>query len=154
MASLDDEIEPMREEEIIERFAIPIHQVMCEFCERDIVHRAIRPNNLYYSSPKGSRIMLGECVSSPPAMAQPFTYETIESCMCDPSGRGFGSAADDMYALGATVLALLTGRDPCQGMSDDEIFDAKLSMGSYGAVDPADPPLVVDDGAAARLVER
>jgi len=133
MSSLDDEIEPMREEEITELFGNPIYQVMREFNEHEIVHRAIRPNNLYYSGAKGSRILLGECVSSPPAMAQPFAYETIESCMCDPAGRGLGSTADDMYALGATILAILTGRSPCRGMSDDEILDAKLSIGSYGA---------------------
>jgi hypothetical protein len=46
LASLDAEIEPMREEEIIEQFANPIYQVMREFRDRDIVHRAIRPNNL------------------------------------------------------------------------------------------------------------
>ena len=78
--------------------------------------------------------MLGECVSSPPAMAQPFVYETIESCMCDPASRSLGTSADDLYALGVTLLAILTGRSPCRGMNDDEILDAKLSMGSYGAL--------------------
>lgn len=47
MPSLDDEIEPMREDEISERFANPLYQVMRSFYECDIVHRAIRPNNLW-----------------------------------------------------------------------------------------------------------
>ncbi len=134
MVSLDDEFEPMHEEEIIERFALLIYQVMRDFREQGVVHRAIRPNNLYYTGAQDSQMMLGDCVSSPPAMAQPFVYETIECCMCDPAGRGWGDSSNDMYALGATLLVVLTGRNPCRGMSDDEILQAKLTKGSYGAL--------------------
>lgn len=81
MPSLDDEIEPMRETDIIERFANPLYQVMNDFYERDVVHRAIRPNNLYYTEANGGKLMLGECVSSPPAMASPlFMKQSSPAC--------------------------------------------------------------------------
>ncbi|MEX2617863.1 MAG: hypothetical protein WD767_17375 [Alphaproteobacteria bacterium] len=133
-ASLDDDFEPMREEEIIKFFAEPANQVLREFREFDITHRAIRPNNLYFGGARGSRLILGDCISSPPAMAQSFVYEPIEACMANPAGRGMGGSADDMYELGVTILALMIGHSPCRGMSDQEILNAKLSMGSYGAL--------------------
>ncbi len=45
------------------------------------------------------------------------------------AGRGPGSLLDDTYAIGVTILTLLTGQVPCQGMSDEEVFEAKLSKG-------------------------
>ena len=39
-----------------------------------------------------------------------------------------------MYAVGVTTLALLIGHSPCFGMSDDEIIERKLAMGSYAAL--------------------
>jgi hypothetical protein len=134
MASLEADMEPMREEEIIENFVNPVYQVLREFRENDLVHRAVRPSNLFFGGAKGGRLILGDCISSPPAMAQSFAYEPIESCMSNPAGRGIGSTADDMYELGVTILALLMGHSPCRGMSDEQILEAKLSKGSYGAL--------------------
>ncbi len=54
--------------------------------------------------------------------------------MCMSGGRGAGSVADDLYALGVTILTLMTGQVPCQGMTDAEVLDAKLSKGPYGAL--------------------
>ncbi len=96
MSSLDDDIEPMREEEIIEHFVAPGYQVLREFPDLDIAPRAIRPSNLYQGGAKGSRFIIGDCISSPPAMAQSFVYEPIETCMANPAGRGIGTSDDDM----------------------------------------------------------
>lgn len=134
MTSLDEEFEPMREEEIIENFVAPAYQVLREFRDLDIAHRAIRPSNLYRGGAEGGRFIIGDCISSPPAMAQSFVYEPIESCTANPAGRGIGISSDDMYSLGVTILTLLTGHSPCKGMSDEEVLEAKLSKGSYGAL--------------------
>ena len=50
------------------------------------------------------------------------------------AGRGPGSLLDDTYAIGVTTLTLLTGQVPCQGMSNEEVLEAKLSKGSYAAL--------------------
>ncbi len=134
MSSLDDTFEPMREESILELVVNPIYQVLRDFREHHITHRAIRPTNLYMGGSATGRFVLGECVSAAPAVAQPFAYETIENCLSMPAGRGPGTLADDLYALGVTILSLMTGKSPCQGMSDEEILQTKLSKGSYGAL--------------------
>ena len=134
LSSLDDSFEPMREEAIVDMFVNPVYQVLREFRERDIMHRAIRPTNIYTGGSSSGRFMIGECVSAAPAIAQPIVFEPIESCLCMAAGRGAGTLADDLYAVGVTILTLLTGHSPCQGMSDEEILEAKLSKGSYGAL--------------------
>jgi serine/threonine protein kinase len=79
-------------------------------------------------------LVFGQCVSTPPAVTQPVVYETIESGLAAPTGRGKGSLSDDMYSVGVTTLALLIGHSPCLGLSDDEIISRKFEMGSYWAL--------------------
>lgn len=134
ISNLDETFEPMREEAILDLVVNPIYQVLREFNKHHITHRAIRPTNLYTGGSAQGRFTLGECVSAVPAIAQPFVYEPIESCLCMAAGRGAGALSDDLYALGVTILVLMTGKSPCQGMSDEEILSAKLSKGSYGAL--------------------
>lgn len=134
MSSLDDTFEPMREEAIMDLFVHPMYQIMRELRDQDITHRAIRPTNIYRGSSDQGRFTIGECVTAAPAVAQPFIFEPIESCLSMVAGRGIGTLSDDLYAIGVTLLTLLSGKVPCQGMSDEEVLDAKLSKGSYGAL--------------------
>ncbi len=134
MSSLEDTFEPMREEAIVDLFVNPAYQVLRELREHDITHRAIRPTNIYTGGSENGRFTLGECASAAPAIAQPFVYEPIESCLCMPAGRGLGTPSDDLYSLGVTILAMMIGASPCQGMSDQEVLEAKLTKGSYGAL--------------------
>ena len=79
-------------------------------------------------------MVFGQCLTAPIAVTQPVVYETIESGLAAPAGRGEGGLADDLYALGVTTLALLIGHTPCLGMSDDEILRRKMASGSYMAL--------------------
>ena len=134
MSSLDDTFEPLREEAIVDLFVNPVYQILRDFREQDITHRAIRPTNFYTGGSAQGRFSLGECVTAAPAIAQPFIFEPIESCLCAVSGRGIGSLSDDLYSVGVSILTLLTGHIPCRGLSDEEVLDAKLNKGSYGAL--------------------
>ncbi len=98
-----------------------------------LTHRAIRPTNLYRQG-VSRQILLGECVSTPPAVLQPLACEPIESGMADPFGRGDGTPADDLYALGATLLFLLLGRDPTAELTDKQLLEEKVNRGSYVAL--------------------
>lgn len=134
LSSLDASFEPMREETIVDQFVHPVYQILRDFRDQDITHRAIRPTNIFRGGSEQGRFTLGECVTAAPAIAQPFIFEPIESCLCMAAGRGPGSLLDDTYAIGVTILTLLTGQVPCQGMSDEEVLEAKLSKGSYAAL--------------------
>jgi hypothetical protein len=106
-----------------------------------LTHRAIRPTNLYRRASE-RRIVLGECLSMPAASAQPLLFETIESALAQPLGRGSGSISDDLYALGATLVFLMMGRDPVEGMSDEELLAAKINRGSFATLlTDARPPV-------------
>jgi hypothetical protein len=72
-----------------------------------VTHRAIRPTNLFYTSERADAIALGECVSAPPGFDQPTRFEPIERAPASLEGRGEGTPACDLFALGATIAALL-----------------------------------------------
>ncbi len=126
--------EPLREDELQAMVVDPILTILKEFNSRGYTHRAIRADNLYYTSADKSAFVLGECVALPPAVNQPVLYETIESSMAHPAGRGPGWISDDLYSLGVVLAMLLSGGRLCEGMSDQEIIQSKIANGSYGAL--------------------
>src|SRR3546814_4062096 len=72
--------------------------------------------------------------SAPAAMTQSAAYETIEAGMALPTARGEGTLSNDLYAVGVTLLALLTGRSPESDLTDEAVTAAKLTLGSYTAL--------------------
>lgn len=133
MSALDARIKPILPEEICRKILAPAIITLGDFARRNITHRAIRPDNLYMLPGSGG-LLLGECVSAPPAWHQPAAFETVESAMTQPAGRGAGQIADDLYALGATILFLSLGRCPVAGMPDAELIAAKLERDSLTAL--------------------
>ncbi len=81
-----------------------------------------------------SLVTLGECVSEPAGSSQPIMFEPIERAMASVLGRGEGTAADDIYALGVTLYCLLRGGDPFKGKSPSEINRARLLEGTWNAL--------------------
>ena len=144
--TLDEKIAPMPEELVTRMCLTPAAYVLRDIAAHGVVHRAIRPDNMFFDDEAGNRLVFGQCVSTPPAVTQPVVYESIESGLAAPAGRGEGGLPDDMYAVGVTTLALLIGHSPCFGMSDDEIIDRKLAMGSYSA-------LVADERISLTMME-
>ena len=95
---------------------------------------------------RGQPLVLGAAWAAPPAMQQPALFEPPYSAMCHPAGRGDGSIADDVYALGVLLLTLALGRLPLAELDDAAILRRKLEVGSHGALvgDERLPPLVGD----------
>jgi hypothetical protein len=78
--------------------------------------------------------VLGAAWSAPPAVLQPAIFEPPYVAACLPAGRGDGTLADDVYALGVLVLCLALGRVPMAGMDDAAVIRRKLDLGSYDAL--------------------
>lgn len=100
---------------------------------RGLTHRAIRPNNLFRAG-TGKPVVLGCAWAAPPALLQPAACEPPYAAMCLPAGRGDGSIADDVYALGAVMLALALGRMPWADLGDADLIRHKLEHGSFAAL--------------------
>ncbi|WP_020594378.1 serine/threonine-protein kinase [Kiloniella laminariae] len=103
-----------------------------ELSSRTLTHRAIRPDNIFLTSDR--RAILGEAVSTPAGYAQPVLYEPIDSGMASPSGRAEGTVLDDYYSLGVLIAELAMGGTLLDKKTDEQIIEAKIKLGSYGAL--------------------
>ncbi len=111
----------------------PAAQALDHLQSLGLTHRAIRPDNLFVA-PGGKAVVLGPAWGAPSAMQQPALFEPPYSAMCAPAARGDGSIADDVYALGVVLLALLAGEAPMAGLEAREILQLKLEYGSHAAL--------------------
>lgn len=124
---------PFDEQTIFKVVLPPVLSALSTLHKKRITHRAIRPDNLFYLDVGQNAVALGECVSAPPGFDQPIAFEPIERAMAEPSGRGEGTPACDMYAVGVTILALLAGRWPVVTSEKDHILD-RIEAGSIAAM--------------------
>jgi len=132
--NLGTSFEALREDQVIHNVIKPIIPALKELAGRSIKHRAIRADNIFYTDNTCRSAVLGECASSPAGMSQPRLYEPIDLAMVSEFGRGQGTLPDDMYALGILIAVLLTGGDPTEGVSDEEVIAEKIKRGSYNTV--------------------
>jgi hypothetical protein len=131
-------LNPWPEKVLIDLVLRPVARVLDYLDGRRLTHRAIRPNNVFQSAP-GQPVTLGAAWAAPPAMHQPSVFESPYSAMCHPSGRGDGSIADDVYALGVLLLTLSSGRLPMPNLDDDAVIRWKLDLGSFAALTRDNP---------------
>jgi hypothetical protein len=136
---------PWPEAELLECVLRPAAHALEHLQARGMTHRGIRLDNVFQSGP-GQPVVLGTSWTMPPAMAQPALFEPPYSAMCLPAGRGDGSIADDVYALGVLLLCLALGRVPLAQADDARILRRKLELGTYAALagDERLPPIVGD----------
>ncbi len=139
------QLRPWPEQALVEQLLRPVALVLEHLQTVGITHRAIRLNNIFQAAP-GHPVVLGQAWAAPAAMHQPAAFEPPYSAMCLPAGRGAGSIADDVYALGVVLLILALGRQPLAGLDDVAVVRRKLELGSYGALagDERLPPIIAD----------
>ena len=119
------------EQEISRRVAIPLINTLQRMQLREFTHRAIRPDNIFYVDKARQELVFGDCVTTPPGYDQNVVFETIERGMAQPDGRGVGTLAEDIYALGVTMLFLYLGSNPVANLSDEEIIRSKIEKGTF-----------------------
>lgn len=125
---------PMTEELIVQTFLRHTIEMLTDFETRGIAHRAIRLDNIFYFNELKRRIILGECISTPPGLTQSKLYDTIDNALAVPLGKGDRMASDDIYALGVVVLSMINNRDLSRGMSEDELVSRKMMYGTFDAL--------------------
>ncbi len=131
----------------------PAAATLARLAERGLTHRAIRPDNLFRAGP-GEPVVLGPAWAGPPASRQPALYEPPYVGICPASARGEGTIADDVYALGVTLLVLALGREPLAEIEAAEIVRRKLAFGSLAAILGDERlPAGIGDLARAMLAE-
>jgi hypothetical protein len=136
---------PWTEQELLQALLRPAAAALARLAALSVAHRAIRANNLFRAGP-GEQVVLGCAWATPPALLQPAVYEPPYVAICHPSGRGEGSIADDVYALGVTMLILALGRVPLAGLDEAEIVRRKIDQGSFRALAGRErlPPMIAD----------
>ena len=126
-------LRPWPEADLTDFVLKPMALALGELQDRDVTHRAIRADNLFQAAPR-TPVTLGCAWAAPPACHQPSWMEPPYSAVCLPAGRGDGRIADDVYALGALMVMLALGKNPVEGVPDEEVLRNKLDVGSYAAL--------------------
>ena len=133
--SLQHKRDPMGADQVVRTVTLPLARVLEDLRTRCVFHGAINPVNMFLAEDDGTaKVQLGECVTAPPGYSQPMAFETIERGMTDPTGRGPGSEADDIYALGVTILFMLLGHAPAGHLDDETLLAQKQAKGSFQAL--------------------
>jgi len=127
----DNAITPWGEEALVAHIVAPIVQTLLDLDRELLPHRGIRPGNIFFRDANRRVAMLGDCMTSPPALYQSVVYETIEGALAQSHTRGAGSPTQDLYALGVLVLHLLFGKLPCAGQTEEKIVEDKIKRGSF-----------------------
>lgn len=129
-----DTIEPMSDEAITRNFLTPVMGLLRDLSARGVPHRAIRPDNLFYSDVGKRHIILGDALTCPPGLNNPAFCETLEQAMADPVARGRGGVGDDLYAVGVCLIFLLLGRNPAHDVAPETLIERKITQSSYSAL--------------------
>jgi serine/threonine protein kinase len=134
MEAFQNKILQLNEIEIQKQIVAPLITGIKALSALGHVHRAIRPSNIFFMEAALQNLVLGNCLTSPCGFDQPIMFETIERSITSPGGRGEGDLADDIYALGATIVLFLLGQNHLEMTGEEELLNLKLEKGSYEAI--------------------
>ena len=141
-------------EQIIQQVAMPIVSMMRELKNKGIAYRGISVENLFWDDGLKQKLILAESFTTPPAMRQASMFEPLSSAVCDPSARGKGSIADDVFSLGVLMLCLAIGKTPGRDMDQDELIYARIDQGTFNLYAGQNPiPSSIIDAVRGMIVD-
>jgi hypothetical protein len=129
--SLEQTFEPMGESFLIDGIVRSVLPALRDLELHKLTHRSIRPTNLFVDSANRKHVVLGPFGLGPPAYDQPDWIEPLDSAVADPDGRGPGSLADDLFALGETLVFLAQGGSPLKRVGQTELLHRRMTLGSF-----------------------
>lgn len=123
---------PLAEAEVATRIIPALAALAGELQQRSITHRAIRPATILIDAT--GEVIVDQCVVGMPGAGQSAAFEPLASHGVAPDARGDGTIGDDVYAIGATALELVSGAAAGGDLGNDELFALKMLRGSYDAL--------------------
>jgi hypothetical protein len=118
-------------QEMLTHILPPLLDAIEGLAARDLTHRGIRPDNIFFLGRERQSPVLGQCVCGLPGAAQPAIYEPVERAAALAEGRGEATIIADYYALGVTIAGLLSGRDPAK---IEDAYRLRVQHGSYATL--------------------
>jgi hypothetical protein len=114
LASPDAQPYRISEDKLVHTLIAPAVRALADFRDIELVHGAINAENIYLTGDGGlERLVLGECLSSAPFWRQNPLYEMPARAAAQASGRGPGTVAHDLYALGVCVAMWRVAKTCC-----------------------------------------
>ncbi|MHA1597426.1 MAG: hypothetical protein ACTSV1_01785 [Alphaproteobacteria bacterium] len=120
--------------EIQNKLIPPLYRGLKLISAKDISHREVRADNLFFMDAARTEVVLGDCVTCPAGFDQPAVYETIENAMAMPGGRPTGGFTEDLYALGVSMILLLVGEKNIEGMNDAQVIASKIENSTFATL--------------------
>ncbi|OYV53436.1 MAG: hypothetical protein B7Z78_02960 [Rhodospirillales bacterium 20-60-12] len=129
--SLAESTATWNESALLDQLLPHLLQCLVLLNEAGLCHRDIRPETIF-QKPDGGFMLLAPI--APPGYCQPCVFEPPWRGVCPPEARGTGQLADDIYAIGVTLLCLYLGQLPGASAPPDEVARRKFEDGNFAAL--------------------
>lgn len=121
---------PLDEDFIINTVVPQVNEALRAIHDRGIVHRDIKPNNLFFNENRDGVVVGDFGISSVIDSKQSVRLTNASRTLgysAPETAQGFVSKESDYYSFGVTLLHLATGVDPFFGMTDPQILKVTLT---------------------------
>lgn len=132
--SLDPEF-PIRDAEVLKQLIAEILDGFAFCHSKGIIHRDIKPQNLFFKRADGSNLAIGDfgiATALTKGSAKKFTGQARTAIYAAPelfqgiAGKTVIDKGVDYYALGITLIHIWTGKEPFEDVSDLDMMSMKI----------------------------